>query len=101
MRYNGRVALTHEEVEHIARLAHLALTPEESALYREQLEAILEYAARLRAVDTSAIPPTPHVLPARSVTRADEPRPCLAREDVLREAPDSDRGMFRVPAVFE
>ena len=95
------MALTREEVEHIAHLAHLNLTADEAARYREQLEAVLEYAARLQAVDTSLIPPTTSVLAPHSVTRADEPRPSLAPEEVLRQAPDRARGMFRVPPVFE
>ena len=95
------MALTREDVEHIAQLAHLTLTADEAARYREQLEAVLEYAARLQAVDTSSIPPTTSVLAPHSVTRADEPRPSLAPEEVLRQAPDRARGMFRVPPVFE
>jgi len=50
--------LTLAQVEHIAELAKLALSDDEKARYQEQLSAILEYAERLQAVDTSAIPPT-------------------------------------------
>ncbi len=99
--YNGRVALTREEVEHIAHLAHLNLTVDEVARYREQLQAILDYAARLQAVDTSLIAPTTSVLAPRPVLRADEPRPSLSPEEAMRQAPDRARGQFRVPPVFE
>jgi aspartyl-tRNA(Asn)/glutamyl-tRNA(Gln) amidotransferase subunit C len=101
VRYNGRVALTREEVEHIAHLALLNLTADEAARYREQLEAILDYAARLQGVDTSSIAPTTSVLAPRPVLRADEPRPSLAPDEALRQAPDRARGQFRVPPVFE
>jgi aspartyl-tRNA(Asn)/glutamyl-tRNA(Gln) amidotransferase subunit C len=60
------VSLTIEQVEHIAELARLALTEAEKALYREQLSAILDYAAILQRIDTSAIPPTATVLPLRN-----------------------------------
>jgi aspartyl-tRNA(Asn)/glutamyl-tRNA(Gln) amidotransferase subunit C len=93
--------LTLEEVEHIANLARLNLTDGEKARYREQLSDILDYATRLQAVDTSAIPPTSSVLPARSVLRADEPHPGLSLEDALRNAPETEKKQFRVPPVLE
>jgi aspartyl-tRNA(Asn)/glutamyl-tRNA(Gln) amidotransferase subunit C len=95
------VKLTTTEVQHIAELAKLALTDEELALYRDQLSAILDYAAAIQAVDTSAIPPTATVLPLRSVMRADVVEPSLPREDVLANAPDSADGSFRVRAVLD
>lgn len=95
------MALTLEEVEHIAGLARLKLTDEEKARYREQLSAILDYAARLQSLDTSGIPPTSSVLPARTVLRADEPLPCLSREELLSNAPETTENQFRVPPVLE
>ena len=93
--------LTREEVEHIADLARLDLSEEEKERYREQLSAILEYAARLQSLDTSRIPPTSGVQPERSELRPDEPRPGLLLEDLLRNAPDHEDRQFRVPPVLE
>ena len=93
--------LTLKEVEHIALLARLELTDEEKALYREQLSAILDYFAQLRELDTAGIPPTSSVLPPRSVLREDEPRPGLSLDELLRNAPDTESGQFRVPPVLE
>jgi len=95
------MSLSREEVEHIAHLARLELSEEEKERYRQQLSAILEYAARLQALDTADIPPTASVLPPRSVLRPDEPRPGLRREDLLRNAPQVEDGQFRVPPVLE
>ncbi len=108
------MALTVREVEHIAELARLSLTDAEKALFRDQLSAILEYAAVLQQVDTSAIPPTAEVLPAagplpagrgslpaRSVMRGDVAEPSMVREDVLANAPESTDGCFRVKAILE
>lgn len=95
------MTLTPEEVEHIAELARLRLTEEEKARFREQLSAILDYFARLQTLNTSSIPPTSSVLPARSVLRLDEPRPGLSLEDLLRNAPDTEGAQFRVPPVLE
>jgi aspartyl-tRNA(Asn)/glutamyl-tRNA(Gln) amidotransferase subunit C len=94
------MTLTLQEVEHIAELARLSLSAEEKARYREQLSAILDYAARLQALDTSGIPPTSSVLPAYSVLREDEPRPSLSLEDLLRNAPVTESNQFRVPPIL-
>lgn len=93
--------LTPQEVDHIAELARLSLSTEEKDRYREQLSAILDYADRLRALDTSGIPPTSSVLPARSVLRNDEARPGLSREELLRNAPVVENNQFRVPPILE
>jgi aspartyl-tRNA(Asn)/glutamyl-tRNA(Gln) amidotransferase subunit C len=95
------MALTLEEVEHIAELARLELSAEEKERYRQQLSAILEYAAGLQKLDTSGIPPTSSVLPQRSALRADEPRPGLDPRDLLANAPKTERNQFRVPPVLE
>ena len=93
--------LTREEVEHIAELARLELTEDEKVRYSEQLSAILDYAARLQALDTTDIPPTSSVLPARSVLREDEPRPGLSLEALLVNAPQVKDRQFRVPPILE
>ena len=92
--------LSRKEVQHIAELARLALSDDELSLYQEQLSAILEYFERLGELDTEAIPPTASVLSLRSVMRDDEAKPSFPREDILANAPDSDRGCFKVPAVL-
>ncbi len=93
--------LTTEEVRHVAELAKLALTEEEIVQYTQQLSAILDYAALLQQVDTSAVPPTPHILPLTNIMRVDEVRPSLTNTEALANAPDSADGFFRVRAVFE
>jgi aspartyl-tRNA(Asn)/glutamyl-tRNA(Gln) amidotransferase subunit C len=95
------MTLTRDEVEHIAELARLTLTDEEIARYSEQLSAILEYFASLQTLDTTDIPPTSSVLAARSVLRPDEPRPGLSKDDLLRNAPETEANQFRVPPVLE
>ncbi|MBN1146332.1 MAG: Asp-tRNA(Asn)/Glu-tRNA(Gln) amidotransferase subunit GatC [Anaerolineales bacterium] len=93
--------LSLEEVEHIAELARLELSQEEKERYRQQLSAILDYAASLQDLDTSDIAPTSSVLPPRCVLRDDDPRPGLALQDLLRNAPQVEGRQFRVPAVLE
>lgn len=95
------MTLTIAEVEHIAELARLDLTEEEKARYREQLSAILDYAARLQQLDTANIPPTASVLPLRSVLREDVSRPGLSTEALLSNAPEAEASQFRVPPVLD
>ncbi len=94
------MSLTLLEVEHIAQLAHLSLTPDQKSLYQQQLSAILEYAQRLEELDTDAIPPTATVLPIHSVMRADDPRQPMSRDTLLSNAPESAEGMFLVPPIL-
>jgi aspartyl-tRNA(Asn)/glutamyl-tRNA(Gln) amidotransferase subunit C len=95
------MSLTIEEVRHIADLARLRLTPEEEQRFAGQLSAILDYAERLRSVDTGAIPPTASVLPLHAPLRPDNPRQSPASAAILHNAPASQDGMFRIPAVFD
>jgi aspartyl-tRNA(Asn)/glutamyl-tRNA(Gln) amidotransferase subunit C len=95
------VALTIEEVEHIASLARLRLTDDEKSRFREQLSSILDYMAMLRRLDTSAIEPTASVLPLRSVLRPDVVTPSLPAGELLALAPAAESQMFRVPPVLE
>ena len=93
--------LTTQEVVHIAELAKLKLSDSEIEQYREQLSAILEYAAMLQKLDTSEIPPTTSVLPERSVLRADIIQEPLTPETVLSNAPEQKEQQFKVPFVME
>ncbi len=95
------MALTLQEVRHIAHLARLRLTADEESRYRTQLSAILEYAARLRSIDTSSIPPTASVLPLNAPLRQDIAQTSGAAPDLIAGAPETAEGMFRIPPVFE
>jgi len=95
------MTLSLEEVEHIADLAKLALSAEEKALYARQLSAILDYAARLNAIDTEGIPSASAATGFDLALREDAVRHGLAREEALANAPETEDGMFRVDAVME
>jgi aspartyl-tRNA(Asn)/glutamyl-tRNA(Gln) amidotransferase subunit C len=97
------VALTREQVAHIAELAKLRLTEEEMERMARQLSEILDYAARLNELDTAAIAPTASVIPNQNVMRSDRVMPSLPREEVLANAPDCDpqREFIRVRAILD
>ena len=93
--------LTLDQVRHIARLARLRLTSEEERRYAEQLSAILDYADRLKQVDTSEVPPTAGVQDLQAPLRPDAPRPGLPRPRALANAAASSDGMFLVPPILD
>jgi aspartyl-tRNA(Asn)/glutamyl-tRNA(Gln) amidotransferase subunit C len=97
------MALTRPQVEHIAELAKLQLSEEETRRMTQQLSAILDYAARLQELDTDAIPPTASVAALQNVMRDDIVAPSLSRDDALANAPDKDdrNEFFRVKAILK
>ena len=95
------MALTIDEVQHIARLARLELSVEQRELYREQLSAILDYIARLRELDTTDVPPTAGGGLSQMPLRPDESRPSLPTTRLLENAPDTEDNQFKIPPVFE
>jgi aspartyl-tRNA(Asn)/glutamyl-tRNA(Gln) amidotransferase subunit C len=96
------MSFTREDVERVAALARLALTDEEKDLFARQLDEILHYADEVRRVDTSGVPPTAQPPGDAPPLREDEPRPSLARDEVLAAAPEPAReaGLFKVPRVI-
>jgi aspartyl-tRNA(Asn)/glutamyl-tRNA(Gln) amidotransferase subunit C len=89
------------DIDHVARLARLALTPEEKERLREQLGLILEHAARVQQVAAEDIPPTAYAVPRSNVFRPDEPEECLEPEEVLAGAPEVEADRFKVPRIVE
>lgn len=94
------MVLSRAEVEHIAELAKLALTEEEREVFARQLSSILEYFQALQALDTKGIPPTAQVIALKNVMRADEVTPCLSPEEALANAPQAEKGYFKVPTIL-
>jgi aspartyl-tRNA(Asn)/glutamyl-tRNA(Gln) amidotransferase subunit C len=95
------MALTDDQVRHVARLARIALTDEEIGSLRGELSAILDYAEKVGEVATEDVPPTGHAYPLANVLRDDEPRPSLAPDEAVATAPDAEDGRFRVPKIME
>src|SRR3954466_1098733 len=91
--------LSRDQVLHVARLARLELTEDEVARMREELSHVLDHIEKIGELgDLADVPPTSHVVAVENVLRADAPRPSLPPESALAQAPDVDRGGFRVPS---
>ncbi|HXZ25163.1 MAG TPA: Asp-tRNA(Asn)/Glu-tRNA(Gln) amidotransferase subunit GatC [Nitrospiria bacterium] len=94
------MALDQDEVRHVAQLARLALSDEETARMSRQLGQILDYIQTLNELDTSQVEPTAHVVPMANVWREDEVEPSAGRDAVLGNAPDRTDEFFRVPKII-
>ena len=93
--------LSSEEVRHIARLARIALTDEETERLRGELSSILGHCQALSAIDTTGVPPTAQSFSLVNVERSDEPRPSEDISAVLANSPEREGDYIRVRAVLE
>lgn len=89
------------DVQYVAHLARLALTPAEEKKLAEQLGQILGYVEKLGELDVSQVEPTAHAMPLVNVMRADEVKPSLPPAEALRNAPSQASGLFLVPKIVE
>ncbi|HET9926749.1 MAG TPA: Asp-tRNA(Asn)/Glu-tRNA(Gln) amidotransferase subunit GatC, partial [Methylomirabilota bacterium] len=90
-----------QELEHIARLARLELSGAEKERMRRELDGILSYIDKLRALDTTGVEPTSHAVPLTNVLRDDVEKPSLPRDEMLANAHDRHGELFRVPRIIE
>ena len=96
------MAIDRAQVRHVARLARLALSPEEEERYAAQLQHVLEYIERLMAVDIAGVEPLSFAGDVSAMPlRDDVVQPSLPREKVLEEAPEHDGQAFVVPRIIE
>jgi aspartyl-tRNA(Asn)/glutamyl-tRNA(Gln) amidotransferase subunit C len=93
--------ISEAQVEHVARLARLALSADETRRFTEQLNAILTYMEQLNEVSTEAVEPTAHVLDLVNVLRDDTVRQTLSVDEALANAPEAAHHFFAVPRIVE
>jgi aspartyl-tRNA(Asn)/glutamyl-tRNA(Gln) amidotransferase subunit C len=91
------MAISRDEVLHVARLARLALTEDEVERLTGELAAILDAVGIVAELDLADVPPTSHPLDVVNVWDDDEPRESLGLDDVFANAPARDGDLFRVP----
>ncbi|HEX7244631.1 MAG TPA: Asp-tRNA(Asn)/Glu-tRNA(Gln) amidotransferase subunit GatC [Solirubrobacterales bacterium] len=90
--------IEREQVLHVAKLARLGLTEVEVEKMAGELSGILEHVDRIGELELDDVPPTSHVVGLENVLRPDVPHESLEREVALSQAPDPERGAFRVPS---
>lgn len=95
------MAITIEQVEHIARLARLQFSDAEKETLSEELNQILQYMEKLNELDTEGVEPLSHLTELVNIMRPDEVQPSLTREEALKNAPSKQDGFFKVPKVIK
>ncbi|KPK88457.1 MAG: glutamyl-tRNA amidotransferase [Deltaproteobacteria bacterium SM23_61] len=93
--------ITKQEVDHVALLARLKFGETEKERFTTQLNTILEYMDKLKELDTTQVEPTFHALARTNVLREDQVLSSNPQDLSLSNAPDVDRGFFRVPKIIE
>ncbi|MEX0939328.1 MAG: Asp-tRNA(Asn)/Glu-tRNA(Gln) amidotransferase subunit GatC [Pirellulales bacterium] len=94
------MSITRDQIEKVALLARLELSPEEAEKLTSQIAAIVDYVDQLGELDTDQVEPLAHPLDTSNVLAADEVQPSLSREDALRNAPRHDGEYYLVPPVL-
>ena len=93
------MSVSIHDVEKIASLSRLVLTPEEAEKFAGQLNLILDYVSTLNQLDTSDVEPMSHPNEIINVFREDVIEPSLSVEDALKNAPQKTGNYFKVPKV--
>jgi aspartyl-tRNA(Asn)/glutamyl-tRNA(Gln) amidotransferase subunit C len=96
-----KVSPTDVPIEHIAKLAHLNLTPEQLKTYKGHLGSILGHMQEITKLDLSTVPLTARVIEEENIWREDEVRPSFTQEEALQNAKNTHDGFVMVKAIFE
>lgn len=91
--------ITVKDVEHVAKLARLELTEEEKEKFTSQLGDVLKYVEQMNEVDTSDVVPMSHAIDFVNVMREDEIKYEQTKDELMKNAPDSEDGFFKVPKI--
>jgi len=94
------MSITLKDVEYVAKLARLELSPEEKVTFQRELDKIIKYVDQLNELNTKNVPVTSYVIPMQNVLREDEVLPSLSSAKALANAPRKKEGFFRVPRVI-
>ncbi len=92
--------ITKEQVQHIAKLAHLEFDTDELSIFIEQLDSIFRYFDKLKELNTEDIEPTFTIAALECIMRKDKVRPSLSEKESLKNAPEKEAGYFKVPKVI-
>lgn len=93
--------ISNEQVKHVANLARLAITEEETEKFTKQLDAMISFAEQLNELDTEGVEATSHVLDMKNVMREDISQEGLPQPVVLKNAPEHEDGQIKVPSIIE
>lgn len=95
-----KMKIKTDQLKYVADLARISLSKKETELFSKQLNNILKYMDKLNQSDTEGIEPMSHVLDIINVFREDKKKASLDKKDVLKNAPSTEEGFFKVPKVI-
>ena len=93
--------LSKQDIDHIARLAHLEVAPQEKGDYAEKLSQIIELVEQLGAIDTTGVVPMAHPLDMVQRLRPDSVTETDQRDYLQQNARDTENALYIVPKVIE
>lgn len=93
--------ISDETIEYVGILAKLELNDEEKENAKKDMESMLDYIDKLNELDTTGVEPMSHVFPVNNVFRVDVVTNGDDRENILKNAPEEQNGMFNVPKTFD
>jgi aspartyl-tRNA(Asn)/glutamyl-tRNA(Gln) amidotransferase subunit C len=100
VRYNSRMKFDILQVQKVAKLASLPLTPDEEEKFAKELSETLDYVAQLESVDTAGVEPTSQVTGLENITRDDVIGKSFSQEEALKNAKSTHQGYIMVPAIL-
>lgn len=96
------MSITKEQVKHVAKLSRLEFDDENIESFTEKFASVIEYVEKLKEVNTEGVKPTYHPHQSiKNVMRKDEVKKSLDREDIMKNAPDSENGYIKIPKVLD
>lgn len=95
------MAISEEQVKHVAKLAKLSFPQEELENFTEQLGKIIDMVELLEEVDTTGVPFTSNVTGTVNVIREDVIVPGMDRDELMKNVPESEDGYIKVPAIID
>jgi len=91
--------INKKDVEHVAKLAHIKLSDEETAKFTKQLGDIIKYMDQLNEVDTEGVEPMAHPYPLTNVVRKDKVSYKITKNELLKNAPEEENSFLKVPKI--
>lgn len=98
---NDMANITKDQMLKTADLARIAISEEEAEMYSSQINEVLAYVNKITELNTDDVKPTTHGIISGNVLRKDEPKRLITQEEALKNAPDTEDGQFKVPAILE
>lgn len=95
------MAITEEQVKHVAKLAKLSFADADLDKFTDQLGKIIDMVELLEEVDTEGVPFTSNVVETVNVMRPDRAQAGWDRNELMKNVPESENGFIKVPAILD